>query len=69
MVKKHVPSCLVVIEYMTIHEMLKVFVVNVDCDHILNSLKQIPPILKCIDDSQKQFVMNFMIYFGHLNLP
>jgi hypothetical protein len=27
MVKKHVPSCLVVIEYMNIHEMLKVFVV------------------------------------------
>jgi hypothetical protein len=38
-IKKHVPSCLVMIEYSCTHEIFKFFVVGVNCDCMLCSNK------------------------------
>ncbi len=39
MVKNHVPYCLATIGYLNIHEILKVLVVNVNCDHVFELLQ------------------------------
>ncbi len=39
MVKNHVPYCFTTIEYLNIHEILKVLVVNVNCDHVFDLLQ------------------------------
>jgi hypothetical protein len=52
-----------------LHKLLNVLVVSINYDHVLNLFKQVSPFFKCINNSQKKIVMNFIIYCSCWKFP
>src|SRR6266436_512979 len=55
------PSCLAVVQLMSLSEIGQVFMICVDLKLLIGSFEEVPPLLQCAHNCQHLFVMDLVV--------